>query len=254
MKKPDVSCTGMNQLQHIELGRPARPGQLILERRFNLTRQLIPGFSSIDAMLDIGCGNGAQTVYFTGCARRLIGVDLVPIHQAESTLGNRGFTFVRTDAGFLPFKDERFEMVTAFEVLEHFPSDRQSINETFRVLKKAGYFLLSVPNKWWIFESHGATVSGFNWIPWNRIPFVGWLPDVVHRRIARARIYTMARAVRLAKDAGFEILEKGYITAPLDVLPDGILRTILRKTLFNGDRTDNPFLAVNLFILCRKPI
>jgi len=236
----------------IELGRPARPGQLILERRFRLACELIPAINRTNWMLDLGCGNGAQTVYFKAVARNILGLDVVPIDRAESSVGVGAFDFVRSDASALPVKNGLFDLVTAFEVLEHFPDDSAAVGEVARSLKPDGYFLFSVPNKWWLFESHGADVPGFNWLPWNRIPFVGWLPEVLHGKIARARIYTMKRARKLVTDHGFSVVNSGYVTAPLDVLPEGIIRRFFRATLFKGDSTSNPFLAVNLFVLCRK--
>ncbi len=244
----------MNQPIHIELGRPARPGQLILERRFNLATELMPDLNCQPMMLDLGCGNGAQTIYFASSVGRIIGVDVISIQRAERSVGKDHFDFVRADAGNLPFSDESFDIVTAFEVLEHFPDDYLACREVARVLKSSGRFILSVPNKWWVFESHGATVPGFNWLPWNRLPLLGWLPGFLHRKIARARIYTMREAVRLVENSGLHVVDKGYITAPLDVLPQGRVRKLLRNTIFKGDRTKVPFLAVNLFVLCQKEV
>ncbi len=242
----------MNQPQHIELGRPARPGQLILERRYNLARELIPDLSQVGSMLDLGCGNGAQTIYFASSVRKLVGVDVVPIESSEANVGTKAFDFIKSDAGNLPFGRQSFDLVTAFEVLEHFPDDQLALKEVSRILKFSGRCLFSVPNKWWLFESHGATVPGLNWLPWNRIPLVGWLPDALHRQIARARIYTMKKAIGLAENAGLKVVSCGYITAPLDVLPEGFVRRIFRGTLFKGDSTKIPFFAVNLFVLCQK--
>ncbi len=242
----------MNRPQHIELGRPARPGQLILQRRFNLARQLIANLDNTELMLDLGCGNGAQTVHFASSAKRLIGVDVVPITQAESSLSSGLFNFIQSDAGYLPFRSGIYNLVTAFEILEHVPDDRLALKEVARVLKSSGLFLLSVPNKWWVFESHGATVPGLNWIPWNRMPLIGWLPGFLHRKIARARIYTIKSAGKLVEEAGLRVRAKGYITAPLDVFPEGRMRNTLRSTIFKSDTTRIPFLAVNLFLLCQK--
>ncbi|MDP8228503.1 MAG: hypothetical protein P9M15_03525 [Candidatus Electryoneaceae bacterium] len=103
-----------------------------------------------------------------------------------------------------------------------------------------------------MFETHGAVIPGLNWVPWNRVPLISWLPTWLHDRIAMARIYTMKTALKLMLQGGFEPLEYGYITAPLDVLPDGRLRQWLRRTIFLSDTTPNPLLAVNLYVIARK--
>ena len=242
----------MSEIKHIEAGRPARPGQLILERRKRLADQLIGNVTGYGKMLDIGCGNGAQTVLFAGCGSAVIGLDMTPHHETESPVTAEGITYICGSALELPFADSSFDTITCFEVLEHLPYERVALSEAYRVLRDGGRMLFSVPNKWWLLESHGATVPGLNWIPWNRIPFVGWLPTPIHSRIARARIYTMKRATTLAIEAGFAVRDRGYITAPLDVLPDSKLRDSLRNGVFKGDRTGNALLAVNLFLWLEK--
>lgn len=253
VKRVTYLAPAMSEISHLELGRPARPGQLILKRRFQLTRRLLPDLDSLGRMLDLGCGNGAQSLYFRPHVGRLIGLDVVPMTKDQPAVRDGEFDFVRGDGGRLPFKTGTFDLVTAFEVLEHLSDDQAAVTEVARVLRPGGRLLFSVPNKWWLFESHGASVPGWGWVPWNRVPFVSWLPRLLHERIARARIYTIARALRLARRAALKPLQSGYITAPLDVLPSGALRDGLRATIFRSDATSIPFLAVNLYVLCRKP-
>jgi SAM-dependent methyltransferase len=242
-----------NQIDHLELGRPARPGQLILERRFQIARRAIGGFNRDEILLDLGCGNGAQTVLFAASVKRVIGVDIISIKGAEQAVAPESFSFVRSDAGYLSLRDNFCDIATSFEVLEHVPDDGLAISEVARVLRPGGKFIFSLPNKWWIFESHGAHVQSLNWVPWNRVPFVSWLPSFIHTRIAKARIYTLKGALKLAQNAGLKPIAWGYITAPLDVLPEGALRRLLRATIFRKETTKVPFLAVNLYVCCRKP-
>jgi len=182
----------------------------------------------------------------------VVGCDLIHLSQTEDPLQINNFSFVQGSALNLPFEDESVDIVTAFEVLEHVPNEFSTLQEIYRVLNPGGYFLITVPNKWWIFETHGAVVPGFNWLPWNRIPFVSWLPANIHDRIARARIYTARNLYRILESADFKVLKTGYITAPLDVLPAGILKRILRSNIFKNDVTENPILAVNLYAAAQK--
>ena len=242
----------MYKVVNIEPGRPARPGQLIIQRRLILASSLFLGQDKGRTLLDLGCGNGAQTLLFTPHFERVIGVDLLPLNRAENPVPSGSFDFLRGEAARLPLRSESIDSAISFEVLEHTPDDELALKEVHRVLRKSGIFLFTVPNKWWIFESHGASVPLFNWIPWNRIPFVGWLPRAIHERFARARTYTMRRARRLATQSGFAVVASGYITAPLDVLPDGSMRRVLRASLFKKETTGIPLLAVNLYVYCRK--
>jgi len=46
---------------------------------------------------------------------------------------------------YLPFSDEKFELVCAFDVIEHTEDDRRVFCEVSRVLKEGGVFIFSVP-------------------------------------------------------------------------------------------------------------
>jgi ubiquinone/menaquinone biosynthesis C-methylase UbiE len=240
------------QLPHIETGRPARPGQLILERRYRIFRDYLVKLQPESTLIDIGCGNGAQSDFFIPHCEMVVGCDLIHLSETENRLEKKKFSFIQGSALELPFESNSVDMVTAFEVLEHVPSEILALSEINRILKPKGLFLITVPNKWWIFETHGAVVPGFNWVPWNRVPLVSWLPELIHDNLARARIYTAKNLKRKLTEHQFEVLRTGYVTAPMDVLPDGMLRRILRSLVFKGDHTNNPFLSVNLFAVAQK--
>lgn len=56
----------------------------------------------------------------------------------QNGLRNEDFTH-------LSFKDEQFDLILSLEVLEHIPDYKKAISESFRVLKKNGKFLFTVP-------------------------------------------------------------------------------------------------------------
>lgn len=241
-----------DKIKHLEPGRPARSGQLILERRYRIVSSLLGAGTSWGRVLDIGCGNGAQSIHFQPDSKMVVGMDVMPESGIEGLVQAKDLYRIQGSALELPFRSECFDTITCFEVLEHLPDDETAVAEVRRALSRNGLFIMSVPNRWWIFESHGAVVPGFNWIPWNRVPLMSWLPTRIHDRFAKARIYRMREMLGLLRKNGFDPIHSGYITAPLDVLPDGFIRWLLRSTLFRGDVTRNPMLAVNLFIIARK--
>lgn len=51
----------------------------------------------------------------------------------------------RADITDLPFGDGTFELVSAFDVIEHAEDDRRIFSEVGRVLKEGGFFIFSVP-------------------------------------------------------------------------------------------------------------
>ncbi len=84
------------------------------------------------------------------------GGHFVDLSQASlRKLSQHGGRCVRS-AGLLPFADQTFDVVCAFEVLEHIPDDQATLLELARVLKKGGLFFFSVPvnpNLWTGFDA-----------------------------------------------------------------------------------------------------
>ncbi len=63
--------------------------------------------------------------------------------------------------GKLPFEKEKFDLVCAFEILEHLPNDRFVIREVSRVLKKNGIFFFSIPLKMDYWSAYDKAVGHF---------------------------------------------------------------------------------------------
>ena len=60
-------------------------------------------------------------------------------------MGWPGLDNVRGDALNLPFKDNAFDIVGLFDVIEHFDDDQAVLREARRVLKKDGLLVITVP-------------------------------------------------------------------------------------------------------------
>jgi hypothetical protein len=89
-------------------------------------------------------------------------------------------------------------------------------------------------------------------LPWNRVPFLGWLPRPLHEKIANARTYTKKRIKKLLESNGFEVVQMKYITAPMDVVKWKPLKNLLKKAIFKNDTTVIPLKAVSIFISAIK--
>jgi 2-polyprenyl-3-methyl-5-hydroxy-6-metoxy-1,4-benzoquinol methylase len=137
----------------------------------------------------------------------------------------------------------------SFEVLEHVDSEARALAEIDRVLKPGGDLVLSVPNKGWIFETHGAHLP---LLPWNRVPFFSWLPPAIRRRFARARIYRRRDIISILKEHAFDIMSADYITAPMDIVRNRTLQRLLRTYLFKGDVTGCTLLSTSILVHSRK--
>ena len=237
---------------HIASGKPAAEGQFILGRRDRLVRPMLPVPGG--HLVDFGCGNGAQTLRFIDHFDSVTGVDIVASELAafEAQCRRLGVEDrvrgVLADDGPLPLPDACADVVTSFTVLEHVADERAVLREMRRVLKPGGLLVVTVPNRWWLFETHGADLP---LLPWNRVPFVSWWPKRLHDRWARARIYRRGEIEDLMRECGFEPTATMRLTAPMDVLPAKWLRTLARATLFRSDRTRLPFLATEILVAAR---
>jgi hypothetical protein len=43
-----------------------------------------------------------------------------------------------------------------------------------------------------------------------------------------------------------------YVTAPMDVLKDGMMKSFLTRSVFNENTTDIPFLATSILVVAKK--
>ncbi|HEX7297904.1 MAG TPA: class I SAM-dependent methyltransferase [Solirubrobacteraceae bacterium] len=99
-------------------------------------------------LLDAGCGVGYGTAMLARAgAAEAIGLDLSPDSVAAAGKAHPELTFVTGDVHALPFEDDRFEVVTCFEVIEHVDRQQEVIAELARVLRPDGVLAISSPNR-----------------------------------------------------------------------------------------------------------
>jgi SAM-dependent methyltransferase len=70
-------------------------------------------------------------------------IDISP--PAIERLNARGGLAVPGEIGTLPFSDQEFDLVCAFDVIEHVEDDQRVFGEVSRVLKDRGVLIFSVP-------------------------------------------------------------------------------------------------------------
>lgn len=112
-------------------------------------------FAAGARVLDVGCGTGYGPAELAQRARGVTGIDVSTdaLRYAQSSFPLPNLAFIRGSAASLAFRDAGFDVVTAFEVIEHLRDWPEMIKESARVLVPQGLFLVSTPNKLYYADS-----------------------------------------------------------------------------------------------------
>jgi len=95
-------------------------------------------------VLDVGCGAGDPTRILEGLCKHIVGFDVLRAFDKSNVSPNLDFCL--GDAIRLPFRDECFDAVVSFDVIEHVKDDLSFLLEIRRVMKEGAKLLLGTPN------------------------------------------------------------------------------------------------------------
>ncbi|MBI2689120.1 MAG: methyltransferase domain-containing protein [Acidobacteria bacterium] len=106
-------------------------------------------------VLDVGCGAGYGSAELANTASTVTGIDISEdaVAYAAQHYVRPNLQFQHAGAAELPFPDGSFDLVVAFEVIEHLTDWPKLIKEARRVLSPGGQFVVSTPNKAYYAES-----------------------------------------------------------------------------------------------------
>jgi SAM-dependent methyltransferase len=116
-------------------------------------------FAEGKRVLDAGCGAGYGSAELAQTALQVTGFDIAPdaVEYAHATYPLPNLHFTAASCTATPFRPNSFELVVAFEVIEHLQDYRAFLKECARVVTPQGLFIVSSPNKNYYAESRAKT-------------------------------------------------------------------------------------------------
>lgn len=128
--------------------------------------------------LEVGCGTGIVLRLLESLGFRVFGLD---INKKALEYAKRGTKATLIQKSFLTYNTKKlFDVVGAFDVLEHIRSDEKFLRKSHDVLKPGGHVFLTVP-------------AGM------------WLWSIVDEASGHIRRYSKNEIIRKVENAGFEV-------------------------------------------------
>lgn len=179
-----------------------------------------------DNILDVGCGTG-KNIESLSTNWECWGIDVSP--EAIAFCKKRGIkTVIKGSLAKIPFPKQSFSGITVLDVLEHV-DDTEALQEIYRVLKKNGIVIITVP--------------AFSWL-WSR-----WDEVLQHKRR-----YTKKTLQKILQENKFKILKISYIYSFL-ILPAFFIRqvkNILFKDSYPSDfKLSSPVINYLFACICK---
>lgn len=187
-------------------------------------------------LLDVGSADGPSVGWLHGHGKH-VALDLDP-----RGLGPGG---VCGSALALPFADGSFDVVGAFDVVEHCDPEHVALAELARVLAPGGRLLVSVPAYQWAwsdFDDQNGHHRRYTRERATRAVEAAGL-EVQRATYAFSSVFPFFAAERLLRRAKDRVRRRGGRTAPADVVSLPQVSPLIDRMLTGLTRLDNRLLA-----------
>ncbi|HQY95967.1 MAG TPA: class I SAM-dependent methyltransferase [Phycicoccus sp.] len=200
-------------------------------------------------ILDLGSADGPSAGWIRDMAPQVASLDIDP-----RGLGSAG---VCGSALALPFEDATFDVLSAFDVIEHCEPESKALSEVHRVIRPGGHFLMSVPAYEWAWSDHD--VANGHHRRYTKARAVAAVERAGFRveraTYAFASVFPMFAAERLARRLRGHRHTEALATAEVPAMPGPINRALTNWSRLDAlalRRHDLPF-GSSVFVSARKP-
>ncbi|MHC4192559.1 MAG: class I SAM-dependent methyltransferase [Planctomycetota bacterium] len=183
----------------------SKPNKSNLSQKRMRKKSLLPEYilrslNENTVLLDVGCGNGKFLDEIKKCTNtQVCGLDIskAAVETAKENFGLDIFCGSITEA---PFEDGSFDLITAWQYLEHVPRPLKVLRRFYQLLKPNGICIISTPN----FDSMNAKIFKDRWYCLD-------CPRHLH-------IYTPDTINKLMEKAGFAVTEVRHDTSSKNLI------------------------------------
>lgn len=111
-------------------------------------------FPALRSLLEVGCGTGyvLSAIAHAFPAAKLVGSEIFTAGLGFAATRAPGASFVQMDARRIPYSAE-FDVVAAFDVVEHIQEDVTVLESLHRAVKPGGGIVLTVPQHAWLWST-----------------------------------------------------------------------------------------------------
>lgn len=138
--------------------------QKIFHRRAETSISILKKYIKKGEILDVGCNYGFYLQSFKKEGYNTCGIDISK-NVAEYNKTKMGIKTIVGKFDTYNFKDKNFDIITMFDVLEHFSDPQEVIDKVKKNLKNNGVIIIQTPN----FQSIMSRITGLKW-SWLLIP------------------------------------------------------------------------------------
>jgi 2-polyprenyl-3-methyl-5-hydroxy-6-metoxy-1,4-benzoquinol methylase len=125
--------------------------------RYNTLLDKFDKYRNTNNLIDVGCGGGFFLVAAKKRGWNVFGTEFA--EEAISICSGKGIQMTKSPLDAANYKNEYFDVITSFEVIEHINNPRPELASYHKILRRGGVVYVTTPN----FNSISRDIVGSRW-------------------------------------------------------------------------------------------